>query len=399
MTPERTLPADPQAAATPTRRRWWAVGLVVALGLAAGVFALRQSSHPAAPKAGARAAAPVAVVAEPARHGPMVRALDGIGTVTPLATVTVRSRVDGQLMAVHFNEGEVVQAGALLAEIDPRPFQVALAQAEGQMARDQALLANARVDLERYRRLVATDSIPKQQLDTQSALVHQYEGAVQADQAQVDQARLQLTYSRITAPISGRLGLRLVDAGNIIHASDAGGLVTIAQIEPIAVLFTIPEDSVPAVLEKLRQGGPPLVVDAYDRAPQRRLARGTLLTVDNAIDPSTGTLRLKAQFDNADGSLFPNQFVNARLLLDRQDDALLIPSAAVQRGPDGPFVYVVQADQTAARRAVRLGLSDGDSVVVEDGVSDGELVIVDGADAVRPDRPVAIRTPLAAAAP
>jgi multidrug efflux system membrane fusion protein len=302
-------------------------------------------------------------------------------------------------MAVHFTEGDVVEAGTLLAEIDPRPFQVALAQAEGQMARDQALLANAKVDRERYQRLVATDSIPKQQLDTQAALVNQYEGAVQADQAQVDQARLQLTYARITAPISGRLGLRLVDAGNIVHASDAGGLVTIAQVDPIAVLFTLPEDSVQTVLEKVRSGGAPLVVEAYDRAQQRRLASGTLLTVDNAIDPTTGTLRLKAQFDNADGALFPNQFVNARLLLDRQDDALLIPSAAVQRGAEGAFVYVVQPDQTAVRRAVRLGLSDADAVAVEDGVAAGELVIVDGADAVRPDRPVAIRTPLAAAAP
>jgi multidrug efflux system membrane fusion protein len=398
MTPDRILPAASTPAVAPTRRRWWLVGLVL-VALAAGIYALRRTPHPTAPPGAGRAAAPVAVVAEPVRHGPMVRALDGIGTVTPLATVTVRSRVDGQLMAVHFTEGEVVEAGALLAEIDPRPFQVALAQAEGQMARDQALLANAKVDRERYQRLVATDSIPKQQLDTQAALVQQYEGAVQSDQAQLDQARLQLTYARITAPIGGRLGLRLVDAGNIIHASDAGGLVTIAQIEPIAVLFTIPEDSIQAVLEELRNGGPPLIVEAYDRAQQRQLASGTLLTVDNAIDPTTGTLRLKAQFDNADGALFPNQFVNARLLLDRQDDALLIPSAAVQRGAEGAFVYVVQPDQTAVRRAVRLGLSDADSVAVEDGVAAGELVIVDGADAVRPDRPVAIRTPLAAAAP
>jgi multidrug efflux system membrane fusion protein len=399
MTPDRTLPADPHPAVGATRRRWWMFALALAIALAAGTYALRRSPHTAAPAAAGRAAAPVAVVAEPARHGPMVRALDGIGTVTPLATVTVRSRVDGQLMAVHFTEGDVVEAGTLLAEIDPRPFQVALAQAEGQMARDQALLANAKVDRERYQRLVATDSIPKQQLDTQAALVNQYEGAVQADQAQVDQARLQLTYARITAPISGRLGLRLVDAGNIVHASDAGGLVTIAQVDPIAVLFTLPEDSVQTVLEKVRSGGAPLVVEAYDRAQQRRLASGTLLTVDNAIDPTTGTLRLKAQFDNADGALFPNQFVNARLLLDRQDDALLIPSAAVQRGAEGAFVYVVQPDQTAVRRAVRLGLSDADAVAVEDGVAAGELVIVDGADAVRPDRPVAIRTPLAAAAP
>ncbi|MEO8604049.1 MAG: MdtA/MuxA family multidrug efflux RND transporter periplasmic adaptor subunit [bacterium] len=399
MTTEPMLVGNTRAPAAAPRRRWWLWlgGLAVVLGLALLVVRLRAGES--APPAGAHAAHPgAAVVAQPARRGEFDRTLDGIGTVTPFATVTVRSRVDGQLMAVHFTEGDAVQAGDLLAEIDPRPYAVSLAQAQGQMARDQALLANARVDLDRYRKLVAQDSIPKQQLDTQGALVAQFEGAVQADQAQIDSAKLQLTYSRITAPISGRLGLRLMDAGNIVHASDPGGLVTIAQLQPIAVLFTLPEDTVQDVLEKVRSGVV-LSVEAYDRSQQRQLASGTLLTVDNAIDATTGTLRMKAQFPNTDGALFPNQFVNARLLLERHSDATLIDAAAVQRGPDGTYVYVVQPDHTAVQRPVRLGLSDGDTVMVEAGVAPGELVIVDGADAVRPGKPVTLQTPLPTALP
>jgi multidrug efflux system membrane fusion protein len=383
--------------AAPRRRRWrWLVAALVALGIA-GIIArnLRHETAPPPPMHGAHGAS---VVAEPARRGTIIRTLDGIGTVTPLATVTVRSRVDGQLMAVHFTEGDLVKAGDLLAEIDPRPFAVALSQAQGQMARDQALLANSKVDLERYRKLVAQDSIPKQQLDTQTALVAQYEGAVQADQAQIDQQRLQLTYARITAPITGRLGLRLVDPGNIVHAVDTGGLVTITQIEPIAVLFTLPEDSVQDVLEKVRSGAV-LPVEAYDRAQQKLLATGTLLTVDNAIDPTTGTLRLKAQFPNTDGALFPNQFVNARLALERHDDATLIEAAAVQRGAQGTYVYVVQPDHTAVESPVKLGLTQGDTVAVDDGLQPGELVVIDGADAVRPGKPVTLQTPLPALTP
>ena len=374
------------------RRRWLVLPAVAVLVLAAYAFAVNR--RPAEKEAAApqHSAPPAAVVAEPAREGDLPVTLEGIGSVTPLASVTVRSRVDGQLMKVHFEEGQMVQAGDLLAEIDPRPFQVQLEQAQGQLARDQALLANANVDLTRYKKLVAEDSIPKQQLDTQAALVRQYDGVVQSDQAQVDNAQLQLTYARITAPISGRLGLRLVDPGNMVHATDAGGLVVITQISPIGVVFTIPEDSLQPVLAKVRAGAE-LPVDAYDRANMHRLASGTLLTVDNAVDPTTGTVRLKAQFANADDALFPNQFVNARLQLDVQKGVTLVPTAAVQRGTQGSFVYVVKQDHTAEVRPVTLGENDGDDTAIAQGLTPGELVVVDGAESLRAGRAVSLRTP------
>jgi multidrug efflux system membrane fusion protein len=262
------------------------------------------------------------------------------------------------------------------------------------MARDQALLQNARVDLQRYRGLAPQGSIPRRQLDTQEALVRQYEGVVQADQGQIDNARLQLEYCRITAPISGRLGLRLVDAGNIVHAADATGLVVITQVEPIAVVFSLPEDSVPPVLEKLAAGAH-LAVDAYDRDGQRRLATGSLLTVDNQVDPATGTVRLKATFPNADHRLFPSQFVNARLQLDVRRGATVVPAAAVQRGSQGTFVYVVQPDQTAAVRAVKVGVTEGDDAAIESGVVPGDLVVVDGTDRLRDGTRVVMQTPAA----
>jgi len=372
------------------RRRWLLLPAIAILVLAAYAYAVNR--RPAEEAAKPRSAPPAPVVAAPARQGDLPIMLEGLGTVTPLASVTVRSRVDGQLMQVHFDEGQMVQAGDLLAEIDPRPFQVQLEQAQGQLARDQALLANANVDLARYKRLVAEDSIPKQQLDTQGALVQQYQGVVQSDQAQVDNARLQLTYSRITAPITGRLGLRLVDPGNMVHASDAGGLVVLTQISPIGVVFTIPEDSLQPVLAKVRAGAE-LPVDAYDRANVHRLASGTLLTVDNAVDPNTGTVRLKAQFANTDDALFPNQFVNARLQLDVQRGVTLVPTAAVQRGLQGPFVYVVKPDHTAEVRPVTLGENDGDETALAQGVTPGELIVVDGAEALRAGRAVTLRTP------
>jgi multidrug efflux system membrane fusion protein len=372
------------------RRRWLLLPAIAILALAAYAYAVNR--RPAVDAAKPHSAPPAPVVAAPARAGDLPITLEGLGTVTPIASVTVRSRVDGQLMQVHFEEGQMVQAGDLLAEIDPRPFQVQLEQAQGQLARDQALLANANVDHARYKRLVAEDSIPKQQLDTQAALVQQYQGVVQSDKAQVDNAQLQLTYARITAPISGRLGLRLVDPGNMIHASDAGGLVVLTQIAPIAVVFTIPEDSLQPVLARVRAGAE-MPVDAYDRANVHRIASGTLLTVDNAVDPNTGTVRLKAQFPNADDALFPNQFVNARLQLDVQRGVTLVPTAAVQRGLQGPFVYVVKPDHTAEERPVTLGENDGDETALAQGVTPGELVVVDGAEALRAGRAVTLRTP------
>ena len=386
-----------------TRRRSlrgaWVVILVVFLAAAgAAVYWLRPGEAPR--PAGRRAldaSRPTPVVAATAKTGDINIYLNGLGTVTPLKTVTVRSRVDGELVRVAFTEGQVVKAGEVLAEIDPRAYQAQLVQAEGQMARDQALLANARIDLERYRGLYAQDSIAKQQVDTQEALVRQYEGTVKFDQGQIDNAKLQVLYSTITAPIGGRLGLRLVDPGNIVHASDANGLVVITQLQPIAAVFTIPQDNLPDVLKRLRSGAP-LPVEAYDREQKIKLATGKLLTVDNQIDPTTGTVKLKAQFPNQDGGLFPNQFVNVRLQLDTLRGATLVPSPAVQRGAQGTFVYVLKDDHTVSLRPVKTGVSEGETVAIESGLAPGETVVIDGNDRLRDGAKAEVPDPAATAA-
>jgi len=333
---------------------------------------------------------PVAAVA--AKLGDINIVQTGLGTVAALKVATVKSRVDGLLQSVGFQEGKIVKAGEVLAEIDPQPLKVALAQVEGQLARDQAQLSNARLDLERYRTLLAQDSIAKQQLDAQDALVKQFEGTVKVDQAQVDSAKLQLSYTHITAPISGRLGLRQMDAGNIIRASDATGLVVITQVDPITVLFTVPQDNLPRVLKQLK-AGVKLGVDAWDRDQKNKLASGFLLSSDNQIDTATGTIKMKAQFPNPDGMLFPNQFVNVRMVVDTKKDATVIPMAAIQRGARGTIVYVVKEDKTISMRPVTLGPVENELVAIDGGVAPGELVVVDGIDRLREGAKVEVSAP------
>jgi len=366
-------------------RRLWTILFVVCCIVAIGVyvFLIRPAMQSKTARLGsANQARGITVVAEQAKKGDMVVYLTGLGTVTPLNTVTVKTRVDGQLMEISYKEGQSVNRGDLLAIIDPRPFEVQLTQAEGQMARDQALLKNAAIDLERYQTLWKQDSVPKQQLDTQEALVRQYEGIVKTDQGQIDNARLQLTYCRITAPVSGRIGLRLVDTGNIVHTNDPNGLIVITQLQPITVIFPVPEDNLQQVLRRLKTGER-LVVEAYDREQKVKLATGSLLTIDNQVDPGTGTVKFRAIFPNSAQELFPNQFVNARLLTDLKRGTIIVPSAAIQRGPQGAFVYVVKSDLTAQVRPVDVGEVQGGEASIKTGLSEGDLVVTDGAERLR----------------
>lgn len=322
------------------------------------------------------------VTAETVALGDMPVYLRGLGTVTGLRTVTVKSRIDGELLRVHYKEGAMVKEGDLLAEIDPRSIQIQLMQVEGQLQRDQALLKNAELDLNRYKTLLAQDSIASQQVATQESLVKQYQGTVATDKAQVANAKLQLSYSKITAPISGRLGLRLVDQGNMIKASDATGLAVITQVQPISVIFTLPEDALPSLTQQLNQGKT-LSVEAFDRSGKNKLAEGKLLAVDNQIDLTTGTVKLKSQFANDDGTLFVNQFVNVRMLMETLHSIPIISSSAIQTGEKGSFVYVMNADETVTVRPVKLGTTDGEKVAIQDGLKAREIVVIDGTDKLR----------------
>jgi multidrug efflux system membrane fusion protein len=377
----------PAAKKAATGWRRWQVLLPVCLALAIAAALVVRSVKAASVKP-VPVVRTVPVVTAQVRKADMPVNLSGLGTVVPTDAVTVHTRVDGQLMSVNFREGQMVRQGDLLMQIDPRPYQVQLLQAEGQMAKDQAMLKNARMDLERYRTLVKQGIIPQQQMDTQTSTVDQAEAAVKSDQGGVESAKLNLTYSRITAPVSGTVGLRLVDAGNMVKAADVNGLVVITPLSPINVMFTIPADNIQTVLANSKVGKP-LAVDAYDRDFVKKLASGVLLAVDNQVDPSTGTVRLKAQFPNKDKALFPNQFVNAKLRTDTLQGALVVPAAAVQRSPKGNFVYVVKGDNTVDLRPVEIQLTEGDTIALKSGVTENDKVAIDGLDKLSPGTKVA----------
>jgi len=370
------------------RRGWIWVIILVLLGVGVYFFWQRGKGPPGgagsqanAGKKGGRAGGPLAtpVVAAKARKGNIGVYLSGLGSVTPIYTVTVKTRVDGQLMRVNYKEGDLAHEGDLLAEIDPRPYEVQLEQAQGQLMKDQANLENARVDLTRYETLLKQNAIPEQQLATQKATVAQDEGVIKSDQGQIDSAKLNLVYCKINAPITGRVGLRLVDPGNMVHASDSNGLLVIAQIEPISVIFTLAEDQVPAVFKKWR-AGQRLGADAYNHDLTVKIAHGTLTTMDNQIDPTTATLKLRATFPNQDNALFPNQFVNARLLVEQKNGVTLVPTAAVQRNSQITYVFLVKPDSTVTVRQITMGTVEGPDAEITSGLAPGDVVVMTGVD-------------------
>jgi multidrug efflux system membrane fusion protein len=360
--------------------------LLVVVGI---VWWSRQQSEPQQPRGG-RNAAPMSIVPEVVGKGDIGITLNGLGTVTSLATVTIRSQISGYLQTVAFKEGDEVKKGDLLAEIDPRPFEAALAQAKGQLARDEAMLKGAQVDLARYQGLAAQNAVPRQTLDTQIALVGQNQGTVEADRAAVRSAEVNLQYCHIVSPLDGRVGLRLVDQGNYVTPGDTNGLVVITQLQPISVLFTVPEDNLPAISKRIREGAV-LPAAAFSRDGSTKIADGALQTFDSQIDPTTGTIKLRAQFPNESRALYPNQFVNVRLLLDTHKDVTTMPTAGVQRGVPGTFVYFINPDSTVSVRKVELGVTDGDRVEVRSGLVPGDRIVIDGADKLRDGAKINVR--------
>jgi multidrug efflux system membrane fusion protein len=364
--------------------------LLVLLCLAAVVWWTRQGGAPQQ-AGGGRNGAPMSIVPEVVGKGDIGINLNALGTVTSLATVTVRTQISGYLMRVVFKEGDEVKKGDLLVEIDSRPYEATLAQAKGQLARDEAMLKGAQVDLTRYQGLAAQNAVPHQTLDTQIALVAQDQGTVEADKAAVKSAEVNLQYTRIVSPLDGRVGLRQVDQGNYVTPGDANGLVVITQLQPISVLFTVPEDNLQAISKRI-QSGAVLPATAYDRSGANKIADGTLQTFDSQIDQTTGTIKLRAQFANEERALFPNQFVNIRLLLDTHKDVTTISTAGVQRGVPGTFVYLISDDSTVSVRPVQLGITDDDRVEVLSGLKPGERVVIDGADKLRDGAKIIIRS-------
>ncbi len=393
LKPPTELPTYGRPPEKPRSRRGVLLStLVVALVIAGIVWWTRQQGtpQPEAGRGGRFGGAPMSIVPETVGKGDIGINLNALGTVTSLATVTIRTQISGYLIKVVFKEGDEVKKGDLLAEIDSRPYEAALAQQRGQLARDEALLKGAQVDLTRYQGLAAQNAVPRQQLDTQTALVAQDQGTVEADRAMVKAAEVNLAYTRIVSPLDGRVGLRLVDQGNYVTPGDANGLVVITQIQPISVLFTVPEDNLQAISKRL-QAGATLPVTALDRSGANKLADGTLTTFDSQIDPTTGTIKLRGQFPNDNKTLYPNQFVNIRLLLDTHKDVVTMSTSGIQRGVPGTFVYLIKDDSTVTVRPVKLGVTDGNRVEVLSGLQPGDRVVIDGADKLREGAKVIVR--------
>ena len=381
----------PHPAVQPPRRRLVWISILVLLVVAGVVWWERQGSAPQpAGGGGGRNAAPMSIVPETVGKGDIGINLNALGTVTSLATVTIRTQISGYLQKIDFKEGDDVKKGDLLAEIDPRPYEATLAQAKGQLARDEAMLKGAQVDLARYQGLAAQNAVPHQTLDTQVALVAQDQGTVEADRATVKSAEVNLQYCRILSPLDGRVGLRQVDQGNYVTPGDTNGLVVITQLQPISVLFTVPEDNLQAISKRL-QAGAALPATAYDRSGANKIADGMLQTFDSQIDPTTGTIKLRAQFPNENKALYPNQVVNVQLLLDTHKDVTTMTTAGVQRGVPGTFVYLINPDSTVSVRPIKLGVTDGERVEVTSGLAPGDRVVIDGADKLRDGAKINLR--------